>query len=393
MIKPAAANGTVLRPSKVVATGSTSLDAFDMRSAILVNQARAMLTVIPVGMGGGIVFSALFVWILHPDGGGLALDAWWLWMLVAQLGRVALWSVATKDPDFAQNAGRWLRWMRGSLMLVGLSWAMLPALAPGDPLGLLLATVAIAGNCGVAVAHLSADPLSAQLFMIPPALSMSYRLLMSNDPRLHSLVVVGLLYVVVLNLATRRNHRSFLRLSSLHARAQRKSLHDGLTGLPNRLLLMSRIEQALDGVKSGEMGALMFLDLDGFKAINDTLGHRAGDEVLVAVSRRIRARLRACDTLARLGGDEFVILLEDVADASAVRDTARDVIHLLASPFDLSSGQTVRLGTSIGIATFATRELDAGQLLLCADKALYQAKAAGKGGFRFCERSHQLAGC
>lgn len=165
-----------------------------------------------------------------------------------------------------------------------------------------------------------------------------------------------------------------------------QAMHDALTNLPNRVLLLDRMEQArLQAQRSDSKFAVMFLDLDDFKKINDSLGHQQGDLLLRQVSERLSGVLREDDTLARLGGDEFVILragLESGADASR---TAEDLIDALRQPFRLGD-QDVYIGASIGI-TFYPDDAQAGETLLRnADLALYQAKAAGRNTFHFFSR-------
>lgn len=160
------------------------------------------------------------------------------------------------------------------------------------------------------------------------------------------------------------------------------ALQDALTGLPNRLNLNERIEQALDHARRDHRPfALLFLDLDGFKAINDTLGHDAGDELLIEVADRLVGAVRETDVVARLGGDEFVILLHDVDDAPVPVAIAEKIIATLARPAHLERG-IARIGTSIGIALYprhgVTREL----MLKAADEAMYTAKRAGRGVWR-----------
>jgi diguanylate cyclase (GGDEF)-like protein/PAS domain S-box-containing protein len=172
------------------------------------------------------------------------------------------------------------------------------------------------------------------------------------------------------------------RMNHVRSEMERLAHHDALTGLPNRLLLMSRLEHALKRAARGGLGAVLFLDLDGFKRVNDTLGHKFGDDVLIAASTRIRARLRVADTLARLGGDEFVIVLEDLAGAEAAATVAEQVISAIAAPLRVGS-ETVALGVSVGIMLFPRDGMTPEQLLDGADRALYQAKAAGKGVYRY----------
>ena len=160
--------------------------------------------------------------------------------------------------------------------------------------------------------------------------------------------------------------------------------HDSLTGLPNRLLLVSRLKHAVDRARrAGEQGAFLFLDLDHFKNVNDSLGHGAGDELLQLVAARLRGRLRDTDLLARMGGDEFVVLMERLARPQAAAGLAQSLIEALKEVFVLSGGQEVYIGTSIGICIFPNDNESVDQIIRNADAALYQAKGGGRSAFRF----------
>lgn len=180
-------------------------------------------------------------------------------------------------------------------------------------------------------------------------------------------------------------NRLLLKLSDSQAELALAAHHDALTGLPNRLLLADRLQQALAQAKrKGQRVALLFLDLDGFKPINDTLGHEAGDEVLRQVARRLIGQVRRADTLARIGGDEFVLLLCDLEDdgkavEAAATSVAAKCIEALAAPFTLGN-ETCALGVSIGIA-LGNGDSSANGLLLAADQAMYRAKDAGRGRY------------
>lgn len=157
------------------------------------------------------------------------------------------------------------------------------------------------------------------------------------------------------------------------------SLHDVLTGLPNRALFMHRLERALEHTKRHEsyQFAVLFLDLDRFKVINDSLGHTLGDQLLIAIANRLMACLRPTDTAARLGGDEFTILLEGVKGISDTRRVAKRIQTELQLPFLLDT-QEVFATASIGIALSATGYERAEDLLRDADTAMYRAKALGQ---------------
>jgi diguanylate cyclase (GGDEF)-like protein len=160
--------------------------------------------------------------------------------------------------------------------------------------------------------------------------------------------------------------------------------HDSLTDLANRVLLNERLEVALGQIHRNEMVAIHHLDLDQFKAVNDTFGHPAGDKLLKIVADRLRGLVRETDTVARMGGDEFVIVQAPIADPGDATSLAQRIIHLLGEPFDID-GQQVLIGVSIGIAVGPGDGLTPDKLLQNADLALYRAKGDGRGTFRFFE--------
>jgi diguanylate cyclase (GGDEF)-like protein len=165
-----------------------------------------------------------------------------------------------------------------------------------------------------------------------------------------------------------------------------QALHDALTGLPNRALFTDRIQHALtQGRRRGTSCGVIFLDLDRFKTVNDSLGHAAGDELLVAVARRIDASLRSADTAARLGGDEFAVLLEDLGDVEEAVLVAERITDAFAEPV-VVHGREVFVKASVGIAV---GRAGASELLRQADVAMYRAKAEGKGRHRVFEESMQ----
>ncbi|MEP7113877.1 MAG: EAL domain-containing protein, partial [Ilumatobacteraceae bacterium] len=157
-----------------------------------------------------------------------------------------------------------------------------------------------------------------------------------------------------------------------------RALHDTLTGLPNRALIMDRIEQLLArNRRHGTIGAAMFVDLDDFKIVNDTLGHQAGDRLLVAVAARLTTTLRDADTIGRMGGDEFVVLIDGSSVQAAPELVAERLLNVMRQPFELEGATLpITVNTSIGIAI--GDRATGGDLLRDADVALYQAKAAGK---------------
>ncbi|MHA6788416.1 putative bifunctional diguanylate cyclase/phosphodiesterase [Pseudomonas bijieensis] len=166
-------------------------------------------------------------------------------------------------------------------------------------------------------------------------------------------------------------------------RVEYLAYHDGLTSLPNRSLFSKMLSQSIsEASRYHRQLAVLFLDLDRFKHINDTLGHDAGDQLLQEVAQRITACLRASDTVARLGGDEFVILLPELSEDKYVAITAQKVLSTIARPFNLQDHE-FRVTASIGISVFPQDGLDEQTLKKNADIAMYQAKQQGKNNFQF----------
>ena len=170
------------------------------------------------------------------------------------------------------------------------------------------------------------------------------------------------------------------------------AFYDPLTQLPNRRLLLERIEHSIHMEKrERKQFALMMLDLDFFKEVNDNLGHLAGDELLQQVAARITARLRDIDTVARQGGDEFIVLLEGIVLPEDAARVAKEIIADLSQPFQLSQSDSVQIGVSIGISLYPQHGDNPDTLIDHADQALYQAKDAGRGYFAYFSEDMTLA--
>lgn len=161
---------------------------------------------------------------------------------------------------------------------------------------------------------------------------------------------------------------------------RRQALHDPLTGLPNRAVVLDRAEQLITNAEQPGMGfSVLFIDLDGFKQINDVLGHQAGDELLRLAGERLFGAVRATDTIGRVGGDEFLVILEGRATRKRAEDVAKRITTVISEPFLLAghSAEPVSISASIGIVVDGGKSAE--EILNDADIALYQAKAAGKG--------------
>lgn len=170
-------------------------------------------------------------------------------------------------------------------------------------------------------------------------------------------------------------------IAALRARElilEKQAHYDELTDLPNRALLRDRFHSAIERSKrSNTPFAVLMVDLNGFKAINDKFGHEVGDFVLVTTANRILGALRASDTVARLGGDEFVLVIESMTDAEEFEQVGRKLIEVLFEPISLTNGKIISIGASLGMAVYPHDGLDLTSLLAVADQAMYQCKATG----------------
>jgi diguanylate cyclase (GGDEF)-like protein len=196
-------------------------------------------------------------------------------------------------------------------------------------------------------------------------------------------VAAVLLILAMVGWLLRRIWRSMLELRASRAQAQHLAFHDALTGLANRSLFEDRLMRALAaGERPGGEAALLYIDLDRFKSVNDTLGHQAGDALIVQVARRLMQMTRSSDTVARLGGDEFAIIQCGVTTASEVEVLCMRIVEAIHEPFELG-GTRVTVSASIGIAMAPVDAGDRTELARKADIALYEAKARGRGQYVF----------
>jgi diguanylate cyclase (GGDEF)-like protein len=186
--------------------------------------------------------------------------------------------------------------------------------------------------------------------------------------------------------------RTVARLQGEITVTRRLAYHDALTGLPNRHLLRDRLEQgARRAAREGRSIALLLLDLDRFKVVNDTLGHEAGDQLLREVAWRLQGCTRGADTVCRWGGDEFIVMLPNVACRDEVERVARKVEACIAAPFDIR-GEAVHVGVSVGVAMLAPEDGAIERLIRDADRAMYRAKRAARASFAMRARAAEPAG-
>jgi len=338
---------------------------------------------------------------------GLSALAAWQWQdrvfaaiaactLIVTIARLMLLNAYACDPQKDQERLRYWerRYAVGTYAIALLIAALnLHALTYHFPLLHLLTVSLVFGFGAGVVSRTSIRPVicvtSLLLATVPTIAGLLIHAGTPHDVPLHAqlfaieAVIVAMITALSLQTVAHLYGSAVEHLSTRHDLAL-LAKRDALTGLANRLLLRERFQEASQAVlRSGTQIAVHFIDLDGFKPINDGHGHPAGDTVLKAVAQRLESSLRAEDTVARLGGDEFVILQADLAHASEAEMLARRIIRGLSAPYEID-GATVHLSASIGIAMAPDLGLDLERLLACADAALYRSKLNGKGRLTFC---------
>ncbi|MDI1310130.1 MAG: diguanylate cyclase [Methylotenera sp.] len=287
---------------------------------------------------------------------------------------------------------RRLTQFRISVMTTGLFWGMTCALiyTYNDLQHQTFIIFILTGLISAAIVSYSIDIVSAVTYTVLLLTPILIRLLLERNEITFIMAISGILFLVFMLLSIRNINRNFmenimLRHDAIERENEIKKLafYDQLTNLPNRRLLLDRLDHALAvSSRSGRRGALLFLDLDHFKLLNDTLGHAMGDLLLKKVAERLMSCVRESDTVARLGGDEFVVMLEDlsgnisVANAQ-VEKVADLIIKTLNIPYILNTLEH-NSTPSIGIAFFGEHGSSQEELLKHADIAMYQAKRAGR---------------
>ncbi|MFM2342702.1 MAG: hypothetical protein RLZZ592_2355 [Pseudomonadota bacterium] len=276
----------------------------------------------------------------------------------------------------AVNVVRLLGMGLGAMASIQVGNLALTVLSPLLVVGLLAQVVSrwvALPRLAIALVHLVGAALLAGLWHSPlPGLR-----------EVSPMVMAGALAFQMLAL---HNHRMLLSVLRLQFENRRLSLQDPLTGLPNRREFGERLERLEQLGRAGALPfALLCMDLDGFKRVNDEFGHEAGDRLLAETARRFRALLRSDDTVCRIGGDEFVVLLPG-ADPATAAAVAERLLQAVREPFDVGGGQLARVGLSVGIALCPRHGCEGAPLMRQADEALYCAKRAGKGCLRWaCE--------
>jgi len=207
------------------------------------------------------------------------------------------------------------------------------------------------------------------------------------DPLIAFALFVLLVFIALVYSYVKYNGavKESIKLKAQLNEAVHLATHDSLTGLPNRLLFHDRLEQAIiNADREQKLTALLYMDLNKFKPVNDRMGHSAGDDLLQMVSDRLRHTVRKTDTIARLGGDEFAVILFEINSVRSAVDIAKKILKSFDEPY-MIQGHPIYIGTSIGIAVYPDDAITAPVLIDCADIAMYEAKESGS-GYALCHK-------
>lgn len=357
----------------------------DERIRLLYRQAAVTIT----AASAAAVLLAGLMWSRVPLRNAVS---WSIIFVVVTLARYVLIAACARYRDRLNNA-RWEELFTAGALLAGISWG-LDALwmFPAGQLDYQFFVVIVGmGLAAGAASSLSASPVAYLCFLLPTVLPASLRILLLEHGALPEVAgasaIIFCIAMIVVGANNARMMTAALRLRfinlELAKELERLATRDSLTGLPNRLILVERLASALKRADRGEHDvAIAFVDCDGFKKINDTYGHQAGDEYLKHIGRALQSAVREVDTVARLGGDEFIVLLERCGDKATVE---RIVRRMLAT-----TSQELRIGAvalqpcmSVGVSCYPRDGTEPETLIHQADEAMYAAKRGGGHDMRF----------
>lgn len=369
-----------MKPTLNIAELSRRLFASPATPLVYADQVRLIYRLSRAGYAGSLICAgiiALALWDIVPPH---LVVGWLALAVIVTAARLMLYRAFMKADPPPERSSLWANWFVFGAAAMGFVWGLLGSLLlPTDQYVYQLLIIFVIGGV-TASAMIVLTPLrwAFPAFMLPAIVPLVIVIFMQATS-VHPLVGAMLVVLIGAMLATlpivHETH-----VASLRARFE---TNDALTGLPNRAMFNERLTQALARAERyRKQLAVLFIDLDRFKIINDTLGHAAGDRLLTQLAAHLRSCLREGDTIGRQGGDEFVVLIEDVSDPQHTTNVAKKILETVAQPYILS-GQTVHVTASIGISLYPDDGSDQQTLLKNADIAMYRAKEQGKNNLQY----------
>ncbi len=292
-------------------------------------------------------------------------------------------------PRYVSHRAVWRAVLHAGVM--GVLWGAAPILFFQDAASeqLLLASLGIGMVCAGCFV-LATIPVAAMTFIVPLTTATAIALARGGQFGHYMIVLLLISYIFALLAAASTHATQFMARVQAHIQAEREARRDALTGLPNRTAFLEALEKAVDRcMRYGEGFALFSMDLDGFKAVNDRLGHPVGDQLLAQVGARLGTGVRDRDTLARISGDEFMLLMPGVHHPDRAVAVAERLLSLFSAPVMLD-GEEVQVRLSVGVSLAPRDGAVASELLERADTALYQVKREGKNAFRLFRRDDEV---
>jgi diguanylate cyclase (GGDEF)-like protein len=377
----------------------------DAEKGILLGQVRLVFASIPFSATSIPIVSVLLTVLLWDVVGHAAIANWLSVVFLVSLFRWWQYRRFLKEKPTIEASGRWLQQVLLGAALSGLVWSAAGVLlfSPASMPHQMFLTFVMVGVVAGGVTTLSPLFPAILFFLLVTLLPLSWSFFVL-DTKLGDMMAALLLFFMLMMLQTSRRlnaivvdtltmrHEKVMAEETIHHQA----FFDELTDLPNRRMLFDYLGQEIArSRRHSYLGAILFLDLDNFKNVNDSLGHALGDKLLEQVAKRLTHRLRKEDIAARLGGDEFVILLSEIGENAKVasaqaRLVAMELSQLFLQPF-LVDGHTLYISASVGIVLFPLDESGPGDLLQRADVAMYRAKEDGRDSFRFFQPVMQEA--
>lgn len=337
-----------------------------------------------------MLIAAFLCWYLRHGTEPVILFSWLSAFILVAVGRLFLIALANRS----EKAGRHDKWLDyfflGGILLSSMIWGAASFLLfPNtSPLHQTVFSITLTGVSAGAIASLCSNRLAITGFLTFTLLPLSAKFFMVQEQNEVVLGILVILYWMVCLSGAGKLHKNITENISLRLKLEHQASYDSLTGLPNRRQLLRQLERELSrATRHGMNGAVLFLDLDNFKTINDALGHKAGDAVLQHVAERLGLNLRKEDVTARIGGDEFVILLPHLDNnieraARKSQDVAKKLAIALSIPFSIDNRE-LNITPSIGISLFPDQIKSADDILKQADTAMSQAKTEGPNSIRF----------
>ncbi len=369
---PAASAHAVLDPTLRMALADDT-----PATALAREQAELILRSIPSAVIATVVVMAACAALLRRYYAWPRIAGWIAFALPLFGARLAIWRQVLRGDALCARPRACLRRLHCSALLAGLTWTPLPLwFFAHDDLWRLFLTAVLLAVASAAMAALAAAPIGALCYMLPVLLPLIAQLLLAHHPLLRAAGWLTFVYIGFLLLVSRRMRAMLRDKSQWRLDAIRSSLTDPLTGLANRMGFEQRLDAALHRARRRAAAvAVVFIDLDGFKGVNDGHGHAGGDRVLREFAQRLRAVLRANERPARVGGDEFAVIVEDVAAQTDAAAALLPRIEQVADAAFALDGGAARIGMSLGMACFPADGDDRAALLARADARMYQAKA------------------